>query len=65
MNITVNGKKLSSKAKTITELNKEQGMEGKPVLVEYNKNALTASSHNGTQLQEGDTIELFMLGAGG
>ncbi len=65
MKITLNGNEISTNAHTITELVKEQGMEGKPVVVEYNKKALVASAHSKTQIAKGDSVEMFVLGAGG
>ena len=65
MNITLNGKKITTKAMTVSELVAEQGMAGKPVIVERNQTALVASVHATIQLEEGDVIEVFVLGAGG
>ena len=65
MKITLNGKAVETKAETIKALLEEQNLKGKPVVVEYNQTALTASAHEATALQEGDVIECFVLGAGG
>lgn len=65
MKIILNGTETTTQADTITALIAENGMAGKPVVVERNKEALVASAHKVTLLQEGDQIELFVLGAGG
>jgi len=63
--ILLNGKEIQTAASSIKEFLTEQKMEGKPVIVELNREALTASAHQSTSLKEGDVIELFVLGAGG
>lgn len=65
MKIILNGTETTTEAETISALITEKGMEGKPVVVERNKEALVASAHAETLIQEGDQIELFVLGAGG
>ena len=65
MNITLNGQSLTTKATTVSELIADSPMVGKPIVVEYNKEALTASAHKTTKLQEDDVLEVLVLGAGG
>ena len=65
MTIKVNGDNKTTQAQTISELLSELGATGKPVLVELNKTALSASAHTTTHISDGDSIELFFLGAGG
>jgi len=65
MNITLNGVATETNVTSVADLIAESSMAGKPVVVEYNKEALTASAHKSTQLKEGDSIEVLVLGAGG
>lgn len=65
MDITLNGKEISTEAQTVSALIAEHGMAGKPVVVEHNQAALVASVHASTQLADGDELEVFVLGAGG
>lgn len=65
MKIQLNGKEVETSAANVTELLKESEMAGKPVVVEYNQAALVASAHVETELQDGDQVEVFVLGAGG
>lgn len=65
MTITLNGKKTNTQSTTVKQLLTEQGMTGKPVIVEVNQSAIVASAHDSTILKEGDRLELFLLGAGG
>ena len=65
MNITINGKVIFTTVQNVQELIAEQGLEGKPVIVEHNGSALTPSSHVSQLLKEGDKVEFFVLGAGG
>lgn len=65
MKITLNGTEIMTEATTVSALIEEQGFKGKPVIVEYNKSALVASAYLTTELSEGDSIQFFVLGAGG
>ncbi len=65
MHIFFNGTATETSAQTVKELLEEQGLSGKPVIVEWNQSALTASTHSTTKLSKGDQIECFVLGAGG
>ena len=65
MKIKVNGQEKEVSAQSVKELVNELGMSGKPVVVEYNEQALVASAHAQTQLSEGDCLEILVLGAGG
>jgi len=65
MNIILNGQNLETNASTVAELIANSPMAGKPVVVEYNKEALPASAHKTTGMKEGDSLEVLVLGAGG
>lgn len=65
MKITLNGTLLETDVSTVSELIASTPMEGKPVVVELNQQALVASAHTTTKLQEADEIEVLVLGAGG
>ncbi len=65
MKITLNGQEVDTEATSVSELIASTPMAGKPVVVEYNQQALVASAHGETQLKEGDVIEVLVLGAGG
>lgn len=66
MNIILNGQEhpLES-ACTIGELLQKIGLGGKPVVAELNHEALSPGEQKGTQLENGDRLEIITIAAGG
>ena len=66
MNVAVNGQdRRLDPGFTIAELLKELDLEGKPVAVERNGEAVRKSDHATTRLAEGDRIEVVTFVGGG
>ena len=65
MTVRLNGQDYETTATNIKDLLAGTPMAGKPVIVELNQQALVASAYESTAVQEGDTIEVMILGAGG
>ena len=66
MTITLNGSKKSLLPKqTIADLLEELGLHGKPVVVEHNKTALFPRDYDTIQLNDGDSLEIIIIAAGG
>lgn len=66
INITVNGQTEEVAGNSsISALINQLNLQGKPVIIELNKEALAASEHNLTTLSQGDCLEILVLGAGG
>lgn len=66
MTIKLNGKahQLDSSV-SITALLKSIGLEGKPVVVELNKEALFPREYDSSMLDNGDQLEIITIAAGG
>lgn len=66
MEIIVNGKAFAlESASSVHSMLLAMGFGERPVLVELNQEALLASEHETTILQEGDRVELIQIVAGG
>ncbi|MGJ8678282.1 MAG: sulfur carrier protein ThiS [Akkermansiaceae bacterium] len=66
MNITLNGKKHPLSASTSVEaLLSSLGLNGKPVIVEYNKEALFPRDYATVILNDNDQLEIITIAAGG
>lgn len=66
MKLTINGEtKTFSDLKNVSELLVSLDMDGKPVVVELNKDALFPRDFASTQLHEGDRVEIITIAAGG
>lgn len=65
MKITLNGQVTDCKSPTVALLLAELGLEGKPVVVEHNQQALLKSEHAATPIAENDLLEIVTLAAGG
>ena len=63
--ITLNGNAHEPSACTVGELLQELGFDQKPVVIEHNKNALLKDEHERTPLNNGDSLEVVILAAGG
>lgn len=66
MTVTINGEiRECGEPQTITSLLGELGLEGKPVVVELNREAISPRDHAATAVPHGSAIEIVMLAAGG
>lgn len=67
MTLTINGetRDFASDSLTLTALLVELGMEGKPVVVELNREPVLPHEHENTTVKNGDVIEVVMIAAGG
>jgi len=66
MKITLNGKSHElAGPMTVGELLKELGFEGKPVVVELNKEPVFPRDHDKTRVEADATVEIVALAAGG
>ena len=50
---------------SLTDLLRELGLEGRPVVVEHNGDALLPKEHAELTLAEGDRLEIVAITAGG
>ena len=66
MTLTINGdtREFSSSI-TLPSLLKELGLEGKPVVIELNREALAPSEFENRDLRDGDALEIITIPAGG
>jgi len=66
MNLTINGdaREFGSTI-TLPDLLKSLGLEGKPVVIEHNREALAPSEFENRELAEGDSLEIITIAAGG
>ncbi len=66
MQLTINGqKKEFSTPITVQQLLTQLGLSAERVVVELNRNILTAEKHPETELKSGDSIELVQFVGGG
>jgi sulfur carrier protein len=67
MTITLNGQPhpLTAPTTTIADLLQSLGLEGKPVVVEHNLQALLPRELQATPVADGDSIEIVQITAGG
>lgn len=65
MKLVVNGESRELACRTVAELVRELGLEGRPLAVEVNRQVVPKSRHSETQLQEGDRIEVVHFVGGG
>ena len=66
MTITLNGDKREfEKVRTLADVLRQIGLEGKPVVVEQNKRALFPREIPGAPVADGDVIEIVQVTAGG
>ena len=66
MTITVNGEtRQFDKPLTLTELVKTIGLSEKHVVIEYNMEPLERERYENTSVQDGDSIEIVTMMAGG
>lgn len=64
--IIINGKKQTfSNLSNVSDLLRDLDLEKKPVVVELNQEALVPRVFSQTAVQEGDTVEIIMIAAGG
>jgi len=66
MNITLNGKPREfSDSLKLSEILQQLGFSGKPVVVEYNKEAIFPRDYAQTIVKDGDLLEIISIAAGG
>lgn len=67
MTITINGQSRTFDASeyTIVTLIVELGLEGKPVVVELNREAVLPGDYAGTPVADGSELEIVTIAAGG
>lgn len=66
MTISLNGQTHDLPAPcSVTELLKSLGLDGKPVVVELDREPLLPADHPTTRIEAGATIEIVTLAAGG
>jgi len=65
MNIHLNGEERVIEAETVAGLIAELGLEGRMIAVERNLEVVPKSAYAGTQLQEGDRLEIVHMIGGG
>jgi len=66
MTITLNGRRHdASGIGTVSELLDKLGLAGRPVVVEYNQEALLPRECETTALGDGDVLEIVQITAGG
>ena len=66
MTVTVNGEtRQFDESLTLTELVKTIGLSEKHVVIEYNLEPLDRDRYENTTLQDGDSIEIVTMMAGG
>ncbi|UCZ52345.1 sulfur carrier protein ThiS [Bacillus shivajii] len=67
MVIQVNGKKseLPADVKTVSDLLNYYELDKKVVIVELNESIMNKDDHDGTEIKEGDQIELVQFVGGG
>ncbi|YCM45121.1 sulfur carrier protein ThiS [Verrucomicrobiaceae bacterium 227] len=66
MKLTINGNTREfDHAITLPALLKSLGLEGKPVVIEHNREALAPSEFEKRVLAEGDSLEIITIAAGG
>jgi sulfur carrier protein len=66
MMLVLNGKAREiSDAKTISDLLSSLGLAEKQVLIEQNGHAVSRDNFSATSIEEGDTIEIVRMVAGG
>ena len=66
MKLTINGESREFReGVNIPEVLKSLGLEGKPVVVELNRDALSPSEFETPSLKEGDLLEIISIAAGG
>jgi len=66
MTIKLNGKDHEvSESVSVTALLESIGLDGKPVVVELNKQALFPREYDTSMLENGDLLEVITIAAGG
>ena len=65
MKLTVNGELRDMSARTLEELVKALGLEGKPVAVERNREVVPKTKFRETALKDGDRLEIVHFVGGG
>lgn len=66
MQLTINGRQREFTASiTIAQLLQQLELPPERVVVELNQEILTAAAHTGTQLKDGDSLELIQFVGGG
>ncbi|MGC6467045.1 MAG: sulfur carrier protein ThiS [Akkermansiaceae bacterium] len=66
MTLTINGHPRDfASAPTLPELLESLGLKDKPVVIEHNQEALSPSEFQGRPLQNGDSLEIITIAAGG
>ncbi len=66
MQLTINGQsRMVEAASTVADLLKYLQLETDRVVVELNREILSADSHCATRLQDGDSLELIQFVGGG
>ena len=66
MNLIINGESRDfDHPMTLPDLLKSLGLEGKPVVIEHNREALAPSEFEHRKLADGDALEIITIAAGG
>ena len=66
MKLTINGvTREFDEICTLSELLKTLGLEGKPLVIELNREALAPSEFRGRPLTDDDSLEIITIAAGG
>ena len=66
MKITLNGKEYEiAGPMSVSELLRELGLSGKPVVVELNREPVFSRDHGQTRVEAGASVEIVALAAGG
>ena len=65
MKLTVNGEARELAARTIDEVVRALGLEGRPIAVERNQAVVPKAKYRDTELRDGDRLEIVQFVGGG